>query len=93
MTVGSTHHGISIETLDNPGWLVRVDLTETSMQSVSMEEVGRLSDINHDGLRGRQDWVHCKVEDNRFIGAGGPFSLVTICDVFRRWIRGQEVPM
>ena len=81
--------GITIETLDNPGWLVKVDLEETAMQGVSMPEVRNPGEINHAGVRGRQDWLHCKVEGNCFVGAGGPFSLVSICETFKSWVEGK----
>jgi hypothetical protein len=84
--------GITIQTLDNPGWLVTVDLTGTAMQGIGMKEVGQLSDINHSGFRGKHDWLHCKVEEDRFLGAGGPFSLLSICDVFKRWIEETIEP-
>ena len=84
------HHGIAIETLDNPGWHVRVDLTGTAMQDVPMEVVGRLEDINHEGLGGKQDWLCCSVEENSFVGAGGSGSLFAICDVFRGWVEGKR---
>jgi hypothetical protein len=82
-------HGITIETLDNPGWRVKVDLEGTAMQGVSMAEVGHPGEINHAGIQGRQDWLHCQVEENRFVGAGGPFSLVFICETFKRWVEGN----
>lgn len=77
-------HGVSIETLDNPGWTVRIDLSGTSLQDVPMQEI-QSSQINHQGLDGNQDWLHCKVESNCFVGAGGPTSLALICETFRRW--------
>lgn len=80
-------HGVSVETLDNPGWKVEIDLTGTSLQNLSMEEIAR-GEVNHAGVDGAQDWLQCKVENSRFVGAGGPLSLVQICDVFMRWVQG-----
>jgi len=79
-------YGIAIETLDNPGWVVRIDLTGTAMQGVSMEETRRGGGINHEGVGGTQDWLHCKVDADRFVGAGGPSSLFSICDTFKAWV-------
>jgi hypothetical protein len=33
------HYGVSIDTLDNPGWTVVVDLTGTDLQSMQMESI------------------------------------------------------
>ncbi len=85
-------YGITIETLDNPGWLVKVDLHGTAMQDVEMPEVGQLTDGNHSGIGGEQGWLHCKVEEDCFIGAGGPSSLFAICDSFREWVEAQTEP-
>lgn len=79
-------YGITIQTLDNPGWTVTIDLVGTSQENRQMREVGDSSNINHVGLEGSHDWLHCMVERNRFVGAGGPTSLVPICDVFRKWV-------
>ncbi len=79
-------HGIVVQTLDNPGWLVKIDLVGTRLESEVMKEVGHLSDVNHKGIKGKQDWIHCRVENGVFVGAGGPFALFRICDVFRHWV-------
>jgi len=83
-------YDISIETLDNPGWLVKIELTGTPMQGVTLPEVG--GTVDHSGPKGTQDWLNCKVEDDRFIGAGGPLSLFLICDVFRNWVEQSTTP-
>ena len=80
------HHGVTIQTLDNPGWVVKIDLAGTPLHSVMMKEVGQLSQVNHSGIEGHQDWLNCRVEAGFFVGAGGPFSLLSICDVFRNWV-------
>jgi hypothetical protein len=83
------HCGIQIETLDNPGWMVTIELVGTRLEDAAMEPIGQLEDINHQGLEGNQDWMVCKVEGSRFVGAGGPLSLVPICEVFRTWVRSR----
>jgi hypothetical protein len=86
------HHGVSIQTLDNPGWLVTIDLAGTSLQNTAMEDVGNASQINHAGLEGNHNWLHCRIQDNRYLGAGGPSSLLAICEVFRKWVESQTAP-
>jgi hypothetical protein len=82
-------YGVLIDTIDNPGWSVKIDLTGTPLQNLSMESVARGS-VNHIGLNGDQAWLQCKVENNRFEGAGGPLSLLEICEAFKNWVEGQK---
>ena len=72
-------YGISIDTLDNPGWLVKVDLTETDLETRIFIPVLRgESETEH-------DWIHCNVELGKFIGAGGSGNLSEIIEVFIAW--------
>ncbi|MEO8027816.1 MAG: immunity 53 family protein, partial [Bryobacteraceae bacterium] len=82
-------YGIHIETLDNPGWMVRIDLAGTALQDQHMDNVIK-GEVNHSGLDGDSDWIDCRVDENRFVGAGGPNSLPAICDVFRSWSERLE---
>ena len=72
--------GIHIETLDNPGWAVDIDLTDTSLQGVEMEF------IKHE--RSEEDWIHCRIERDaekqtcKFLGRGGHNNLEEILEVF-----------
>ena len=79
-------YGITIQSLDNPGWVVRIDLTGTDLQDATMNEVGTLQEINHWGMEGKHNWLYCKVENACFVGAGGPSSLLAICEMFRKWV-------
>jgi hypothetical protein len=66
--------GIEIETLDNPGWRVEVDVGRSLMsQSTSCD-------------RSDSDWVRCSVKDGRFVGSGGPGNLNEILEVLRAWL-------
>lgn len=85
-------YGVFIETLDNPGWLVKIDLTGTELAGYRMDEVGHEAGINHAGLSEVQEWLYCKVENDRFIGAGGPRMLLRIVEVFRTWAESKAAP-
>lgn len=85
-------YGVSIETLDNPGWLVTIDLRGTPMQGLALRELGEVGTINHSGANGPHDWLNCKFEDQQVVGAGGPLSLFLICDVFRNWVDQNSRP-
>ena len=69
--------GIKIETLDNPGWSVKVELTDTILENLAFSEIHDEQDADH--------WIVCRVRNNVFEGAGGALDLKTIIDVFRSW--------
>jgi hypothetical protein len=71
--------GISIETLDNPGWLVKINLQGTDLESKT------LSKITHQ--RSERDWMSCWTENSIFQGAGGAGNLTEILETFLSWER------
>lgn len=72
-------YGITIGTLDNPGWQVRVDLVGTSMHGVEMDRV----EVHRD----EHDWLVCWVENSVFESACGPTNLGEAVHEFRTWCR------
>jgi hypothetical protein len=74
-------YGVEINTLDNPGWMVKVDLAGTSLEGASFATV----DETH---RSEDDWMHCEVRDGCFRGAGGTHNLLEILQLFRSWAEG-----
>ena len=71
------YYGIKINTIDNPGWLVEVDILETEYEDK------KFAPINVDNSE--EDWIQCKVENGKFIGAGDQTKLSQIISVFREW--------
>ena len=67
-------YGIKIVTLDNPGWLVEIDIMETSLENVS---------VSVD--RADEDWMNCKVENGKYIGVGDKSKLSDIIRIFKEW--------
>jgi hypothetical protein len=67
-------HGVSIDTIDNPGWSVSIDLVGTSLESVSM------TPYRYD--KGERDWVSCEITEGKFIGHGDPAKLDVILRFF-----------
>jgi hypothetical protein len=61
---GSWEHqyGVSIDTLDNPGWTVAIDLVDTDLQSMQLPLIVE--------ERHEDDWLQCKIDDGKFIGVG-----------------------
>ena len=70
--------GISIQTLDNPGWDVKIALIGTEQEDIPFQAFERDGD---------EDWVICKVKDNQFVGIGGKKNLDEILQIFRAWTR------
>jgi hypothetical protein len=83
-------HGITIQSLDNPGWLVKIDLAGTPLESVNMKTVGQESHINHSGITGDHDWLYCKVEDGFFVGAGEAEGTYHLADGHSRVVRPEN---
>jgi len=71
--------GVKIDTLDNPGWTLEVDLRETELAERSFEPLSR-GDSEDDS-----DWIRCKVEQEKFMGAGGANNLTELLRVFLSW--------
>ena len=75
-------YGVSIQSCDNPGWWVKIDLTNTLLESRSFTPVKRGEVENLDP---RPPWLHCYVEEGVFNGAGDPNTLEEILKVFLDW--------
>jgi hypothetical protein len=72
-------YGIKLDTLDNPGWQLYIDLVDTELEHRPFNAVLR-GDSNADG-----DWLHCKVESGRFEAAGGIPNLPDMLESFLQW--------
>ncbi|CAM3955879.1 hypothetical protein VA7868_01055 [Vibrio aerogenes CECT 7868] len=66
--------GITIESLDNPGWKVVIPLERTSCEKKEFNIV----DIE----RSENDWIRCEVRDLKFYGYGGSENLEEIMSIF-----------
>jgi Immunity protein 53 len=76
-------YGIHIETLDNPGWWVKVDLRDTILEGQPFSEI-RFGDSAK-----AISWIACKVEGLQFSGAGDPSRLQEIIVHFIRWAKDR----
>lgn len=79
-------YGVTIGTLDNPGWTVRVDLAGTALEGRSFLKVAYgepADDLNE--LRRNGSWWVAEVKDGAFAAACGPLDLPTVLDLFRTW--------
>ena len=71
------YYGIKMVTLDNPGWLVEIDIMETELEDNIFVPVNI--------FRTEEDWINCKVENGKFIGLGDKSKLSYIIKKFREW--------
>ena len=69
--------GVKIETLDNPGWSVSVNLKGTPLEGIAFMPV--------EEERTDEDWVMCRIEEDCFEGCGGVGNLMEILEVFQRF--------
>jgi hypothetical protein len=72
-------YGVSIDTLDNPGWSLTVDLFETNLIDRPFDEFRR-GEVGSD-----TDWVVCRVQDGRFGGTCGKENLQELLTLFPRF--------
>jgi hypothetical protein len=70
--------GVRVETLDNPGWSLAIDLSGTVMAELAYD--GR--EIH----RSEHDWFVARVVDQRFEVACGPLNLGEAIHEFRAWV-------
>jgi hypothetical protein len=77
-------YGIRIETLDNPGWRVSIDLSDTYL---AFKPFAPIFDEN-----GPLNWVHCKVIEHRFEGHCAVPKLGTVLEILREWAEEGTSP-
>ena len=68
-------YGVEIGTLDNPGWYVNIDLTDTNLEDVVFEKTSI--------KRSENDWIYCCVKNNVYEAACGPLNLSEIIEIFK----------
>jgi Immunity protein 53 len=69
--------GVHIETLDNPGWHVKIDLTDTHLKNSLFKSLKREGS--------NKDWIDCRVEASIFEGYGGSRNLEELLLTFLDW--------
>lgn len=75
-------YGVHIETLDNPGWRMRIDLRDTPKQDCPLE-TKRID-------RAENDWIHYWSEKQTFQIACSPLNLSEASEIFVRWFESES---
>ncbi len=76
-------YGVTIQTLDNPGWLVKIDVVQTPLEDHTMLPLLRENSPD--------DWISCNVMDNCFQGQGDSTKLTEILECFAAWALTQPI--
>ena len=66
--------GVKIDTVDNPGWHVEIDLNGTKWEDATFDEIRTRSTPSN--------WIMCFKRDSRFVGTGDPNKLEEILSYF-----------
>lgn len=66
--------GVKIDTLDNPGWKVTIDLRETAWETLTISR--KIIE------RSEHDWVQMEVANQQFVGCGGAKNLEEVIQLF-----------
>jgi hypothetical protein len=82
--------GLRIETLDNPGWLVSVELRHVEPEAAprSLVVLGK-PPCAENGNEGGPVWMTCEVDGRKFVGAGDPTQLRAILVQLRTLIEAE----
>lgn len=77
-----SEYGINIESVNNPGWMVRVDLDGTGLDPDAFVPIAQ--------QRSEADWVECKVQEGIWLGGGGIGNLNEVIGIFREYAEGKS---
>lgn len=76
-------YDISIETIDNPGWIISIQLQDTILENQVFEKVVIQREVE-------DDWLQCKVEYKVFKAGCGPRNLEEVISIFKSWVARVE---
>jgi len=80
--------GVLIESTDNPGWWVKINIAGTKLEAVPFEEIRENVD---DKLFPTGDrWLSCRAEGGTWHGAGDESKLPRILEAFVVWAEKNE---
>ncbi|MEH6745301.1 MAG: immunity 53 family protein [Maribacter arcticus] len=81
---GNWEHGevIQITTIDNPGWEVEIDISNTSIATMNLEWI-----LNE---KSKDDWYGVKIMNQKFIAAGDAGKLKFLLGLFKEMIEKIE---
>jgi hypothetical protein len=84
-------YGVMLDTLDNPGWSLKISLDYTELEEKKFETIS----ID----RSATDWLRCDVGEAKignqsnkavFQAACGPLNLTEVLEIFQSWAEQEE---
>lgn len=78
-------YGITIETLDNPGWDVKIDLKNTSLANEKLEYTYTEKNEN--------DWFGIKIENAIFYAFGDTNKLSFLLELFKKFVEEKTTKL
>jgi hypothetical protein len=75
-------YGVSIGTLDNPGWKLEIDLRGTDAEDRALEHV-KIE-------RAENDWLDYWIEKKKFQARMGPQNLTEAIEIFVSWFENSN---
>ena len=79
---GEHIYGIKVDTLDNPGWIVSIDIIDTYLENIKFKTISKY--INED------DFLFCEKKDDKFLGSGDINKLEKIFEIFKDWAEHSQ---
>ncbi len=80
------HKGITITSLDNPGWWVKIEVGQTALEAKPFEVVGDGVDENRHPQE--ELWMVCHLDGTVWNGACDPSRLNEVLQIFLAWAEG-----
>ena len=71
-------YGVRIDTIDNPGWRITINLIGTYVEDHSFIPIKFEID--------ESSWLSCFLKDKKFEAACGPLYLTKVIKIFRDWV-------
>lgn len=75
-------YGVTVDTLDNPGWKLSVSLVDTLLEDVKFDVVQE-----GDPESKSSSWIYCYKENGFFIGMCSNGNLEMIISIFIKWAK------
>lgn len=72
-------NGVVIETIDNPGWSIRVDLFETPKENQEFESI-------ETNITSETEWLSLKKSNTKLVGACAPSKLLELLNLVTDWL-------
>jgi Immunity protein 53 len=76
-------YGISIQSCDNPGWWVKINLVGTPLETRLFTEIAEGMDVKR--FAQLPHWMSCRIVDGVWHGAGDEARLERILEIFLAW--------